>query len=161
MLVVAVAFPLGLAVVPEFSTNFNQFKPELLSHIWLAILSNLIVILLTAELSTLYYSLDEDVAIRSFRDYVASFIERLFKDLRLKQLLVAIVLDVITFYFVSRLPSIRDVLHFDDTLIALLIYVSIYAAFSSFGAMFTLATHERVKRAIALAKEAQIHYERD
>lgn len=161
VLVVAVAFPLGLAVVPEFSTNFNQFKPELLSHIWLAILSNLIVILLTAELSTLYYSLDEDIPIKTFKEYVANFVERLFIDLRLKQLLVAIVLDVITFYFVSRLPSIRDALNFDDALVSLLIYVSIYAAFSSFGAMFTLATHERVKRAQALANDAGLKYEKE
>jgi len=142
LLIVIIVFPLALAVIPEFSTSFNEFKPEILSKVVLATLSNLIVILLTAELSTLYFTLDQDDLVRDFR----GVLDKLFKDLRLKQLLVAIVLDILTFYFISRLPSLRHELNFENVLILLLLYVAVLSLVSSFGAMFTLSTNEKILR---------------
>ena len=141
LLIIIIAFPLALAVIPEFSTNYNVFKPELLSKVVLSILSNLIVILLTAELSTLYYSIDQDKIYHNIGD----IIKKVFNDIRLKQLITAIVLDVITFYFVSRLPSLKQRLNFNNVLDILLIITAISVFFSSFGAIYTLSTNEKIK----------------
>lgn len=130
-------------MIPEFSTSFNHLKPELLSRIVLSVLSNLIVIIVTAELSILYSPIDNDDRLKEVKDVI----DKMFQDIRVKHLFVAIVLDVITFYFVTRLPSWRQTLEFDNVIIILLFIVSIYTLISSFGAMVTLLTNEKIKRA--------------
>lgn len=142
LLIVIIGFPLALAVIPEFSTTSYTYKPELLSKIVLATLSNLIVIMITAELSTIYFSLDQDTRIKTKEDLM----KKIFKDLRLKQLLVAIIMDIITFYFISRLPSLKQNLNFQNILIMLLICLAGTSLISSFGAMFTLLTNEKMQK---------------
>jgi hypothetical protein len=151
LLIVIIILPLSLAVIPEFSTNFNQYKSELLTKVILATLANLIVIMLTAELSTLYFSLDQDIFIKNLQELTT----KIFKDLRVKQLLVAIVLDIVTFYFLSRLPSLKTQINFDSHVILLLLILTFFSLISSFGAMFTLSTNEKITRIKTLEKNEE------
>lgn len=142
LLIIIIALPLSFSVIPEFSTDYKVYTPELTSRIVLAILSNIIVILMTAELSTLYFSLDREYLISNYTE----LIERIFKDSRLKHLLVAIVLDIMVFFFISRLPSLKQRLYFEDITVYLFITTAFYSLLSSYASIFSLALHERIQR---------------